>query len=411
MTRASHHPHSIAEFREAARRRLPKFVFDYVDGGSGSESTISENRSALDRLRLLGAAPVDVSNASQRVTLFGQELSMPLIIGPTGLAGAVWPRGDVDLAKAAAEHGIPFVMSTAATANMEDVIAAGEGSKWFQLYLFRDREVSERMVDRAQALGFSALEVTVDNAIPGRRLRDARNGFSLPFRWTPRKLASCLAHPKWSLQMARAGVPKLELMAAELGLESMDTIAELMQSQLDPSVSWDDIARLRDRWPGPLVVKGVLDPSHVTRAKAVGVDGLVISNHGGRQLDGSVASIDMLPEFRSEAGDALSLLIDSGFRTGSDIARAIALGADAVQVGRATLYALATGGAPAVAAALEVLHREFEIAQMLMGVRRVDEMSPALIRRPLLEPTAANPNLFDPNTDTGPRLAISRGGA
>ena len=407
MITFSSQPHSIAEFRDAARRRLPKFVFDYVDGGSGSETTLSENRLALDRLRLLGAAPVDVSNASQRVTLFDQDISMPLIIGPTGLAGAVWPRGDIDLAQAASDRGIPFVMSTAATATMEDIIAAGDGQKWFQLYMFRDRDVSLRMVDRARALGFSALEVTVDNAIPGRRLRDARNGFSLPFRWTPRKLASCMMHPGWSLQMARAGGPKLELMATELGLEATDTIAELMQSQLDPSVSWDDIALLRDHWPGPLIVKGVLDPSHVARAKAIGVDGLVISNHGGRQLDGSVASIDMLPDFRREAGEALTLLIDSGFRTGSDIARAIALGADAVQVGRATLYALAAGGAQSVAAALEVLHREFEIAQMLMGLNTVDEMSPALIRRPWRDDPSAPLN-EPPETDARPRLATAR---
>jgi (S)-mandelate dehydrogenase len=376
----THDPQSIAEFRELARRRLPRFVFDFIDGGSGSENTLAENRSALDRIRLLGSAPTNVSDCSSVVTLFGQDQAFPAIIGPTGLAGAAWPRGDVDLARAASASGIPFVMSSAATATMEEVAAAGDGAKWFQLYLFKDREVSKRLLAKARTLGFTALEVTVDNAIPGRRLRDAKNGFSLPFRWTPAKLASLVAHPAWSLRMARAGAPKLEVMAAELGLQKMDTIAELMQSQLDPSVGWEDIKWVRDAWDGPLIVKGMLDPAQVAPALEIGVDGLVISNHGGRQLDGAVAAIDVLAEFRAQAGSELTLLIDSGFRTGSDIARALALGAVAVQVGRATLYALASGGEKSVRQALSILKTEFEIAQKLMGARTTADFAPSMLR-------------------------------
>ncbi|SDU08056.1 alpha-hydroxy acid oxidase [Stappia sp. ES.058] len=373
-------PQSIAEFRDLARRRLPRFVFDFIDGGSGSENTLAENRDALDRIRLLGSAPTNVSDCSSAVTLFGQRHAFPAIIGPTGLAGAAWPRGDIDLARAASASEIPFVMSTAATATMEEVAGAGAGAKWFQLYLFKDREVSKRLVSRARTLGFKALEVTVDNAIPGRRLRDARNAFSLPFRWTPAKLASLALHPAWSLRMARAGAPKLEVMAAELGLQRTDTIAELMQSQLDGSVGWDDIKWVRDAWDGPLIVKGMLDPAQVPKALEVGVDGLVISNHGGRQLDGAVATIDILPEFRSRAGSDLTLLVDSGFRTGSDIARALALGADAVQIGRATLYALASGGEKDVGRALAILKSEFEIAQMLMGARTLNDFKISMLR-------------------------------
>lgn len=372
--------HSIADFRETARRRLPRFVFDFIDGGSGTENTLSENRSALDRVRLLGSAPTDVSSCSQSVTLFGKHYDMPILIGPTGLAGAAWPRGDKDLARAAAAHNIPFVMSTAATATMEEVAVSGSGTKWFQLYIFKDRAVSKRLVSKARSLGFGALEVTVDNAIPGRRLRDARNGFSLPFRWTPAKLASLAAHPGWSLQTALAGPPKLEVMAAELGLEKADTIAELMQAQLDPSVDWDDIKWVRDAWDGPLIVKGMLDPGQVSKALDIGVDGLVISNHGGRQLDGAIATIDIVPEFRAEAGSKLTLLVDSGFRTGSDIARALALGADAVQIGRATLYALACGGEESVSRALSILKSEFTVAQMLMGARTVNDFAPSMVR-------------------------------
>ncbi|GGF05460.1 alpha-hydroxy-acid oxidizing protein [Stappia taiwanensis] len=377
----THHPQSIAEFRECARRRLPRFVFDFIDGGSGGENTLAENRAALDRVRLLGRAPVDVSQCSQSVNLFGRDHAMPVIIGPTGLAGAAWPQGDLDLARAAADTGIPFVMSTAATVSMEDLARAGAGDKWFQLYLFRDRAVSRRLLARARTLGFSALEVTVDNAIPGRRLRDVRNGFSLPFRWSPGKLASLLAHPAWTLRMARSGPPTLEVMAAELGLRQTDTIAELMQSQLDPSVGWEDLKWVRETWTGPLIVKGLLDPGQVPKALEIGVDGIVVSNHGGRQLDGAVATIDILPEFRSAAGSQLTLLVDSGFRTGSDIARALALGADAVQIGRATLYALASGGEEGVRQALGVLKSELAVAQMLMGARSVKDFDLSMLRR------------------------------
>lgn len=375
-------PQSIADYREAARRRLPRMIFDFYDGGADSENTLAYNRAALDARRLLGSAPVDVGQRSQQTSLFGKPYEMPLIIGPTGLAGAAWPKGDVALARAAGRMGIPFVMSTAGTCTQAEVAAAGDGAKWMQLYLFKDRAFSARIVDQAEALGFAALEVTVDNAVAGKRLRDVRNGFSLPFRWTPAKIANLMMRPGWSLRMARAGAPRFEVMAAGLGLERGDTIAELMQSQLDASVSWDDIARLRDRWKSTLIVKGVLDPSHVERALAVGVDGLVISNHGGRQLDGAVAPIDALPEFVGRARGRLTLLIDSGFRTGSDIARALALGADAVQVGRATLYALAAGGEAAVFHALSLLKTELDVVQALMGAARIADFHPGMIRPP-----------------------------
>jgi (S)-mandelate dehydrogenase len=272
------------------------------------------------------------------------------------------------------------VMSTAGTCTQEQVAAAGSGSKWMQLYIFKDRAFSARIVDKADALGFEAIEVTVDNAVAGKRLRDHRNGFSLPLRWTPAKLASLIAHPGWSLRMARAGEPQLKVMAEGLGLARTDTIAELMQSQFDPSIGWDDIARLRDRWKKPLIVKGLMDAAHVARALAIGVDGLVISNHGGRQLDGAVSPIEVLPDFVSEAGGRLTLLIDSGFRTGVDIARAMALGADAVQVGRATLYALAAGGEAAVYHALGILKSELDVAQALMGASSIKDFHPRMIR-------------------------------
>jgi (S)-mandelate dehydrogenase len=383
--------HSIEDYRMLARRALPRMIFDFFDGGADSENTLAHNRAALDAKRLLASAPVDVGSRSQEVKLFGKTYAMPLIIGPTGLAGAAWPNGDVALARAAGRAAIPFVMSTAGTCTQDQVASAGDGSKWMQLYIFKNRAFSERIVDKADALGFDALEVTVDNAVAGKRLRDARNGFSLPFRWTPAKLASLVAHPHWSLRMARTGSPQLKVMAEGLGLGKTDTIAELMQSQFDASTSWDDVARVRDRWKKPLIVKGLLDPSHVSKALAVGVDGLVISNHGGRQLDGAVAPIDVLPEFVAEASGKLTLLIDSGFRTGADIARAIALGANAVQIGRATLYALAVGGEDAVFHALNLLKTELDVAQALLGAARIEDIHPEMIRQAATGPFAPSP--------------------
>ncbi|MBS1164602.1 MAG: alpha-hydroxy-acid oxidizing enzyme [Proteobacteria bacterium] len=379
-------PQSIADYREAARRALPKMVFDFFDGGGGSESTLTHNREAFDAKRLIGSAPVDVSVRSQEQTLFGKTHSMPLIIGPTGLASAAWPKGDVALARAAGRASIPFVMSTAGTCTQQEVARAGGGTRWMQLYLFKNRDFSARLVDKAEALGFEAIEVTVDNAVAGKRLRDARNGFSLPLRWTPAKIADLVRHPAWALRMARSGGPRLEVMASELGLEANDTIAEVMDSQLDPSVNWTDIARLRDRWKKPLIVKGVLDPRQVEKAIAIGVDGLVISNHGGRQLDGAVATIDVLPEFVTAAKGRLTLLLDSGIRTGSDIARALALGADAVQIGRATLYALATGGEDAVFHALGLLRHELDIVQAMVGAARIEDFHPGMIHTPMASP-------------------------
>lgn len=357
-------------------------VFDFFDGGGGSESTLTHNRTAFDTKRLIGSAPVDVGARNQQRTLFGKTHQMPLIIGPTGLASAAWPKGDVALARAASRAGIPFVMSTAGTCTQQEVAAAADGTKWMQVYLFKDRGFSARLIDKAEVLGFEAIEVTVDNAVAGKRLRDARNGFSLPLRWTPAKLVDLARHPGWALRMARAGAPKLEVMASELGLEGNDTIAEVMDSQLDPSVNWTDIARLRDRWKKPLIVKGVLDPGQVDKALAIGVDGLVISNHGGRQLDGAVATIDILPEFVARAKGRLTLLLDSGIRTGSDIARALALGADAVQIGRATLYALAAGGEDAVFHALGLLKHELDIVQAMTGAARIEDFHPGMIHTP-----------------------------
>lgn len=375
-------PASVADYRELAQRALPKMVFDFIDGGGGHEETLRGNRAALDGKRLLCSGPTDVRRRSQSTKLFGRDLEMPVIIGPTGLAAAAWPKGDADLARAAGRAGIPFVMSTAATCSQEEIIEAGDGAKWMQLYLLRDRDISYRILEGAEQLGFEALQITVDNPVSGLRLRDARNGFSVPLRWTSRKIADLMLHPRWTWRMATRGGPKMVLLSAMFGKSRSETVAQLFNEQFDPSVTWDDIARIRERWHRPLIVKGLLDPAHVRKAIETGVDGIVISNHGGRQLDGAVATIDVLPDFVSEANGRLTVLIDSGFRTGSDIARALALGADAVQLGRSTLYALAAGGEDAVFDCLGALRREIDIAQAMMGAPTLSDFHPGMIFPP-----------------------------
>lgn len=370
---------SVADYRDAARRRLPRMVFDFVDGGGGHETTITNNRAALDAKKLVCSGPYDMDNRDQRVTLFGKSYDMPVIIGPTGIASLVWPGAEKLISRTAKAHGIPYVMSMAASCSQEEVIAENGETNWAQLYLLRDRDLSHRIADKAEALGFEALEVTVDNPAIGVRLRDVRNGFSVPMKWTPRKLLSMAAHPRWALQMALAGAPTLTLMAEVMGARRTDTLAEMFQDQVDSSVTWEDIARLRDRWKRPLIVKGLLDARHVKKAIEIGVDGIVISNHGGRQLDGAVATIDVLPDFVSEANGRLTILIDSGFRTGSDVARALSLGADAVQLGRAPLYALATGGEPALRHCLNRIRDELDMAQGMMGAARIADFRPDMV--------------------------------
>ena len=373
---------SIEDFRRSARRRLPKMVFDFIDGASGTEATMRANRAALDRCQLVGRAPVNVATRSTAVDLFGAPVSAPFVIGPTGLAGVARPGAELDLARAAAAFGIPFVMSTAAAVPLADVARASAGRRWFQLYLLRERSLTERLLDEVKDLGFELVEVTVDCAVPGARLRDARNGFSLPFSWSARKLASVAASPAWAWSMIQNGVPKLEIVAALLeGQARAATIADMMGTLLNASVTWDDIAWLRDRWPRKLVVKGLIDPADAREATRLGLDGIVVSNHGGRQLDGAAPAVDLLPEIVDAVGDALTVLVDSGFRTGTDIAKGLALGARAAQFGRATLYAVAARGEAGVLRALEILHAELDTAMALLGAETPGAITRDRIRR------------------------------
>jgi (S)-mandelate dehydrogenase len=366
---------SIEDLRAIARRKLPRMVFDYIDGAAGDESTARRNRTGFERFLLRPEILVDLSTRSLATKLFGQPVAMPLVIGPTGMNGAYWPEGDLCLARAAKAEGIPFVMSTAATVKLATLVDAAGPLRWFQLYMLRDRGLAKALLDRVRASGFDVLQLTVDTAVTGRRNRDVRNGFTLPFRWSARKLADTARRPAWAFQMFRTGSPTLQLFAEAVGeLPPGATITEVVQRQISDAFTWRDLDWLREQWQGKLVLKGVSDPSHVERACAAGMDGVVVSNHGGRQLDGSGSTIEQLPRIAEAAAGRLTVLIDSGFRHGADIAKALALGADAVQLGRPTLYGLAAAGQSGVQHALRILGAELEVAMALSGATGVAQL-------------------------------------
>jgi (S)-mandelate dehydrogenase len=373
---------NIGDLRELARRRLPRVVFDYLDGGAEDEATIGWNREAFGRWALVprilpGAAPPDLS-----VELFGERLALPLIVGPTGLNGIFWPRADVLLARAGGAAGAAFTLSTASNSSLEDVAAAGPGLRWFQLYAWGERRVWARLLERAAAAGYRALVVTVDTLTIGKRERDLRNDFAHEVRYTARVVLDGLRHPRWLVGVwLRGGVPRFENWAefAPKGANAHELLT-MVRARRNADLSWEDLAWLRERWRGPFLLKGVLAAEDAKRAADMGADGVVVSNHGGRQLDGAIATLDALVPIVDAAGDRLVVILDGGVRRGGDVLKALALGARAVLLGRAPLYGLAAGGEPGAARALAILRDEMERAMLLMGCRSVAALSRAHVR-------------------------------
>lgn len=350
-------------------------VFDYIDGDAGEGHCATRNREALRDCALRQQVLTDVSNVSLETSLLGERSNMPMIIGPTGLNGAYWLRGDECLARAAAAAEIPFVMSTAACQTLADISRIETRSRWFQLYMLKDRALVESFLQRIDAHGFSVLQLTVDTAVAGRRNRDIRNGFTLPFRWTPGNVLDCARRPGWAIQMTRGGSPTLRVFAEALGSSAKGgTISEVMQQQLSSAFTWRDLDWLRSVWKKKLVLKGILDVQDAERAESAGVDGIVVSNHGGRQLDAAEATITALAKISKRLQGRMTTLVDSGFRTGTDIAKALAMGADGVQLGRATLFGLASAGEVGVRHALDILRSELSRALALSGAISVADM-------------------------------------
>ena len=367
--------YNIGDLREIARRRVPKGMFEFVDRGAEDEVALRNNRTAFERIRLKPRALVDVSKRSQEITLFGNPQQMPIAIAPTGSAGLMWYEGEIALARAAAAAGIPFTLATGSMTAMETIAAQAGGRLWFQLYLWPDRSLSHKLVERASAAGFEALVVTVDGAVPGNREYNLRNGFTVPFTFTRRNVTDVLMHPGWMLgvlarYVCTSGIPRYENYPSEF--KHRITAQPMGKGMLlNDSLTWDDLRVLRGMWPRTLIVKGILHPQDAVLAADCGADGVVVSNHGGRNLDSSMAPIEVLPDVVDAVGKRLTVIVDSGFRRGSDVVKALALGAKAVLIGRPTLYGTAAGGEAGAARAIAIFREEIDRVLALLGCPRI----------------------------------------
>lgn len=374
------HCHDLADIRAAAKAHLPRAIFEFVDRGAERELALAGNVAAFERLKLRTRFLVDLSVRDMSTELFGKRVPLPLAIAPTGAAGLCWYQGELALAKAAAAAGIPFTLAATSITPMEQVMRSAGGRLWFQVYLWDEEDLSHAMIERARGLGYEALFVTVDTALGRTREYNDRNGFTDPISLNPRFVADMVLHPRWVL-----GV--IGRYAATTGLPRHENYPPQYQHRLTRSspqarprnhvgMTWQHIRRIRERWPGPLVVKGIITGDDARRAVDHGAEGVVVSNHGGRALDSAPATIDMLPEVVSAVGDRCTVLLDSGVRHGSDVVKAVARGAKAVLIGRATLYGIAAAGEAGASKVLAMLAAQFEKNMGYVGCRRVDELGP-----------------------------------
>ncbi|MCJ7556293.1 MAG: alpha-hydroxy-acid oxidizing protein [Gammaproteobacteria bacterium] len=368
---------NIEDLRQIAQKRLPRFVFSYVDGGSGDERTLARNLDALSQWRFKPRTLIDVSSRDTSGPVLGGPAKMPVIVGPTGLNGLSWRDGDLEMAQAAATVGVPFAASTVCMSLLEDVREQAGGRLMFQAYVFTERRITDALIERAREAGFETLIITSDFPVAGKRERDYRSGM-LPKQQFPLSTKlDILMHPRWLARVA-TNRPRFVNVERELG-PGKDVNNFVGHGMFDPSLNWDDLKRFRDRWPGKMLLKGVLRAEDAQRAVSMGLDGIVLSNHGGRQLDSAISGLDALPEVAAAIGGKASIIVDGGVRRGSDIAKAIALGAEAVILGRAPVYGLAAGGREGAIKALEILQEELDTTLALTGCRSIRDLSPDLL--------------------------------
>lgn len=370
--------HSVAELRRLARRRLPRMVFDFVDGGAEEERTLRANEAGFAEVELWPRPLNGTGEArSQAVRLLGQELRLPVGIGPTGMAGMLWPDGELAAARAASAAGTLYVTSHGSTATLEAIQAAAPGPKWFQLFTYRDRGLTRAFAERAQAAGYAGLVLTTDNQVLGQRERDLRNGFTIPPRPTLRNGLDLLLKAGWLWRMR--GHRDLTMANYPGDRTDILSLGRHIAGLLDPGASWRDVAELRRVWRGPLILKGVLHPEEARRAAGEGVDAVIVSNHGGRQLDGAVAAVRALPRVAEAADGRMPVLLDGGVRRGADVAKALALGAAFCLVGRPHLWGLAVAGEAGAAWALELYRREIDRVMALGGWDGIAEVNAGIL--------------------------------
>jgi (S)-mandelate dehydrogenase len=371
---------NIEDLRVLAKRRLPRAIFDFFDGGAEDEVTLRENRAAFGRVRLLPRVLVDVSKIQTTVDLLGKPSALPLAIAPTGGISAGRAGAELILARAAKACGVPFTMATPSAFSIERVAQEVGGRLWFQLYAVRDQEFRKRLVERAKNSGYEAILVTVDLPVSGKRERDPRNGFHTPYSPNWRNSRDVIFKPAWALEMLRHGLPGMaNLEGYKFSTPAGTDIVTAVGREMDAGLDWEYIKRLRELWPGKLLLKGVERPDDAERAVAAGCDGVVVSNHGGRQLDGAAPTLEALPDISKAVGSKIAVLLDGGVRRGVDILKARALGAQAVLTGRATLFGAMAGGEPGARRALEILSTELVRAMQLCGTRSVAEIGPDLL--------------------------------
>ena len=371
----------IEDLRVLSRKRVARAIFDYVDRGSYSEATLRANRDDLERLLLRQRVGIDVDKRSTRTTMLGEEVAMPVALAPVGLTGLNWADGEMLAARAAERFGVPFTLSTMSICSIEDVASALTRPFWFQLYVMRDRGFAASLIERAKAARCSALVLTLDLQIQGQRHRDLKNGLAVPPRLTAATLLDVLGKPGWALNVLRGKRKSFGNLEGRIpDAKNLTTLSQWIAGQFDPTLSWKDVEWVKNLWGGKLVLKGILDAEDAKLAVQSGVDAVVVSNHGGRQLDGAMSSIRALPEVVDAVGGRMEVWFDGGIRSGQDVLRALALGARATMIGRAFAYGLGAMGEAGVTRALDIIQRELDVTMALCGLRDVREANPSILR-------------------------------
>ena len=366
---------NVTDLRELARRRVPRAFFEYADRGSYDELTLHENARALDRIKLRQRVMIDVDRRSLATDIIGQPAALPLAIAPTGLTGLQHGSGEIHGARAAAKAGIPFCLSTMSICSIEQVRAATDKPFWFQVYVMRDRGFTRELIQRAHAAGCSALMLTADLTVQGQRHREIKNGLAVPPRLTWRNALDIASKPRWAWNVLRAPSRSFGNLQGRIGGDSLTTLAQWIASQFDPTLNWKDLEWIREVWPGKLIIKGITDPRDALIAAEHAVDAIVVSNHGGRQLDGAPASIDALPAVVQAVGDRMEVLFDSGITSGQDLLKALACGARAGLIGKAFLYGLGAMGEHGVTQVIDIIRRELSTSMALTGQTDVRHIS------------------------------------
>ncbi len=371
---------SASDYRAAAKRKLPRFLFDYIDGGAYAEHTLRANGSDLADISLRQRVLKNVDNVSLETRLFGETLAMPIVLSPVGLSGMYARRGEVQAAKAAANKRIPFCLSTVSVCSIEEVASQSKQAIWFQLYVLKDRGFMKNALERARAAGVTTLVFTVDMPTPGARYRDAHSGMSGPYA-APRRILQAMTKPDWALDVGLLGRPHdLGNTSRYLGkATTLEDYVGWLANNFDPSISWKDLEWIREFWQGPMIIKGILDPQDARDALSFGADGIVVSNHGGRQLDGVLSTAKALPPIVQAVGSDLTVLADSGIRSGLDVVRMLALGAKGVLLGRSMAYALGADGQRGVENMLDIFAREMHVAMTLTGVTSIEQIDESIL--------------------------------